>query len=127
MLYSDVRKRKKEKINNLNSLLSVVVVALFAVTSAYAEKDIRPGSPAGSCCRINGTEGASQWSTAAGAWTCKLGALQKAPPTKAGRDALYKDQLLRAGNPKLDPDGKPIKKTAKRTPRQSQPTDKPGR
>lgn len=98
----------------MKSLLSAVVVGVLCLVSAHAEKDIPPGAPAGSCCRLDGKEGASQWSKAANAWTCKLDskALPKAPArTAEGREALYQDQLQRAGNPNLYPNGQPIKKS----------------
>ena len=55
------------------AIAALATIALVSVAEAAA--DIRPGEPAGSCCRIGGVEGASQWSTQAQAWTCKLNAL----------------------------------------------------
>ena len=63
----------------MKSILSVVFVgALFMIGSAHAkEPDIPAASPAGSCCRIDGVEGASEWNANFGAWSCHLGALVK--------------------------------------------------
>ena len=100
-------------------LQSLVLTAgtLLLSASALAEKTIPPGAPAGSCCTNDGCksaknpngEGSSSWSSGANAWSCKC----DSAAVSAGRGAINPnatyDQLLSlAGNPRLDPRGRPL-------------------
>lgn len=55
-------------------LRAMVLLTVIASVPAFAEKDIKPGAPAGSCCRVDGREGSSRQRTLDGVqvWTCVL-------------------------------------------------------
>ena len=53
---------------------AALLVLTFMTSAAFAAKDIPPGAPAGSCCRVDGREGSSiQRSN--GVWSCQVNSI----------------------------------------------------
>src|SRR4051794_39414340 len=71
-------KRINEVFAHVSTKLVVTLaVGVFSIVlpASAKEPDIPAASPAGSCCRIDGKEGASTWSEGFQAWSCKIGAI----------------------------------------------------
>lgn len=76
-----------KSISTMNVRATNFVFALclvFSSSVAFAAPDIKPGAPAGSCCRVDGKEGAS-YMHSSGVWACRYGSIAFTDAVRNGR------------------------------------------
>jgi|GEM_PF-5320880 len=81
-----------------------LLILTFVSSAAFAEKDIKPGSPVGSCCRVDGKEGSST-QRPDGSWSCKMNsiAFQRAWDAKNFPIGFDRSTLVPTAMPRVYP------------------------